>query len=247
MILKAGVLVTGAGAGIGRAIATAFASAGSCVSVCDRDEVAAETTADELRKRGFDAKAYTLDVTDVEQIRSVMAAIDKSSPLLTVVCNAGVALRKPTIEVEPHEYDRLMAVNLRGVFFTMQSALRLMLPRRQGNIITISSTSGFTASTGPMAAYDASKAGVRLLTAAIAREAALSGIRVNSVAPGTFETDLTRGLATVDQLQELAKSKIPMGRLGRTEEIGNACVFLASDAASYITGQTLAVDGGWLA
>jgi len=247
MILKTAVLVTGAGAGIGRAIATAFANAGSFVSVCDRDEAAAHATASELRNRGFDAQAFCLDVTDVDEIRSVMTSIDEISPLRTVVCNAGVALRKPTIEVEPYEYDRLMDVNLRGVFFTMQSALRLMLPRREGNIVTISSTSGFTASTGPMAAYDASKAGVRLLTSAMAREVAPLGIRINSVAPGTFETELTRGLATSDQLQELARSKIPMGRLGRTEEIGAACVFLASDAASYITGQTLAVDGGWLA
>jgi NAD(P)-dependent dehydrogenase (short-subunit alcohol dehydrogenase family) len=158
-----------------------------------------------------------------------------------------VASRRSLVDVEPEEFDALMAVNLRGVFFVVQAALRAMAPRRRGSIVTICSTSSFTASTGPMAAYDASKGAVKLLTQAAAREAAPSGIRVNGVAPGTVETALTLGLATADDLARLGSERVPLARLGRPEEIAAAVAFLVSDAASYITGHILAVDGGWLA
>ena len=140
-----------------------------------------------------------------------------------------------------------MAVNVRGVFFVVQAALRAMAPRGAGSIVTVCSTSGFTASTGPMAADDASKGAVRLLTQAAAREAAASGVRVNAVAPGTVETDLTLGLASAAALADLGTNRIPLGRLGQPHEIAAAVVFLASDAASYVTGHVLVVDGGWLA
>jgi NAD(P)-dependent dehydrogenase (short-subunit alcohol dehydrogenase family) len=176
-----------------------------------------------------------------------MARVDAESPLATVVANAGVAFRRPLVEVEPEEYDRLMNVNVRGVFFVVQSALRAMIPRGRGAVVTVASTSAFTASTGPMVAYDASKAAVKLLTQAAAREAAPAGVRVNAVAPGTVETNLTRGLATSEQLAALGRERVPLGRLGRPEEIAAAVAFLASDAASYVTGHVLVADGGWLA
>ena len=113
--------------------------------------------------------------------------------------------------------------------------------------MTVCSTSGFTASTGPMTVYDASKGAVRLLTQAAAREAAGSGVRVNAVAPGTVETDLTLALASSAELAELARERVPLGRLGRPQEIAAAVEFLSSDAASYVTGHVLVVDGGWLA
>jgi NAD(P)-dependent dehydrogenase (short-subunit alcohol dehydrogenase family) len=139
-----------------------------------------------------------------------------------------------------------MAVNVRGLFFAMQAALRAMVPRRRGNVVNLCSTSSFTASTGPMVVYDASKATVRMLTQAAAREVAASGVRVNAIAPGTVETDLMRGLATAAELDTLAAQRVPMGRLGRPEEIAAAVAFLSSDAASYITGHVLVADGGWL-
>jgi NAD(P)-dependent dehydrogenase (short-subunit alcohol dehydrogenase family) len=122
-----------------------------------------------------------------------------------------------------------------------------MEPRRAGSIVTICSTSSFTASTGPMAAYDASKGAVKLLTQAAAREAAPSGVRINGVAPGTVETALTLGIATTDALARLGRERVPLGRLGRPEELARAVAFLVSDAASYVTGHILVVDGGWLA
>jgi NAD(P)-dependent dehydrogenase (short-subunit alcohol dehydrogenase family) len=180
-------------------------------------------------------------------VRDVVAAVDAETPLGTVVNNAGVAFRRPLVDVEPDEYDRLMAVNVRGVFFVVQAALRAMLPRARGSIVLVCSTSGFTASTGPLTAYDASKGAVRLLTQAAAREAAPRGVRVNAVAPGTVETELTLGLATSDALAGLGRERVPLGRLGRPEEIAAAAAFLASDAASYVTGHVLVADGGWLA
>jgi len=225
--------VTGGARGIGKAIARRLADAGFVVIVADVvDDVPG---------------VEPLDVRDIASVRATVERIDAAEPLALVVANAGVALRKPLVDVEPDEYDNLMAINVRGVFFVVQAALHAMSSRRAGSIVTICSTSSFTASTGPMAAYDASKAAVKLLTQAAAREAAPLGIRVNGVAPGTVETSLTRGLASSDELQALARTHVPLGRLGRAEEIADAVAFLASDAASYVTGHVLAVDGGWLA
>ena len=215
--------------------------------IADVEAAGAERSAQLLARDGHEVRSVALDVTDIDAVRRVIAAVDAESPLRTVVANAGVAFARPLVEVEPAEYDRLMAVNVRGVFFVVQAALRAMAPRGAGSIVTVCSTSGFTASTGPMAAYDASKGAVRLLTQAAAREAAASGVRVNAVAPGTVETDLTLGLASAAALADLGTNRIPLGRLGQPHEIAAAVVFLASDAASYVTGHVLVVDGGWLA
>ena len=235
-------LVTGGAHGIGKGICEALTESGYHVFVADIDVCGAADTA-----AGLGAEAVPLDVTDVAAVRETFAALDERLPLDVVVANAGVASRRPFLEVEPDEFDAVMAVNVRGVFFVVQAALRAMAPRGRGSIVTICSTSSFTASTGPMAAYDASKGAVKLLTQAAAREAAPSGVRVNGVAPGTVETALTLGLATTDDLALLGRERVPLGRLGRPEEIGAAVAFLVSGAASYVTGHILAVDGGWLA
>ena len=242
-----GALVVGGAKGIGRAIAQALAARGDDVVVADVDGPAAAACVEELRGAGGSARSVELDVTDVARVREVVAAADAESPLGTVVANAGVAFARRFAEVEPAEYDRLMAVNVRGVFFVVQAAVRAMTPRGRGSIVTVCSTSGFTASTGPMTAYDASKGAVRLLTQAAAREVAASGLRVNAVAPGTVETDLTLGLASSGELAALGASRVPLGRLGRPEEIAAAVAFLSSDESSYVTGHVLVVDGGWLA
>ena len=239
--------MVGGAHGIGRAIADALAARGDDVVVADVDGAAASSSADEIRAAGGRARSVVLDVTDVGRIREVMAAVDAETPLGTVVANAGIAFAKPLADVEPADYDRLMAVNVRGVFFVVQAAVRAMTPRGVGSIVTVCSTSGFTASTGPMTVYDASKGAVRLLTQATAREVAATGLRVNAVAPGTVETGLTLGLASSDELAALGAARVPLGRLGRPSEIAAAVTFLSSSEASYVTGHVLVVDGGWLA
>jgi NAD(P)-dependent dehydrogenase (short-subunit alcohol dehydrogenase family) len=242
-----GALVVGGAKGIGRAIVRALAERGDDTIVADVDEAAAAECVADLTRDGLTARYEVLDVTDVARVREVVARVDAETPLATVVANAGVALRRPLVDVEPAEYDRVMDVNVRGVFFVVQAAVRAMTPRGGGSVVTVCSTSGFTASTGPMTVYDTSKGAVRLLTQAAAREAAGSGVRVNAVAPGTVETDLTLGLASSAELEALGRERVPLGRLGRPQEIGAAVAFLSSGAASYITGHVLVVDGGWLA
>ncbi len=239
--------MVGGAKGIGRAIARALAERGDTTVVADLDLVAARACAEALAADGLAARAVGLDVTDVAQVRETIALVDAETPLLTVVANAGVAFSRSLVEVEPEEYDRLMAVNVRGVFFVLQAALRALVPRRHGSVVTVSSTSGFTASTGPMAAYDASKGAVRLLTQSAAREVGPSGVRVNAVAPGTVETELTLALASSEELAKLGRERVPLGRLGTPEEIASAVEFLSSPAAAYVTGHVLVVDGGWLA
>jgi NAD(P)-dependent dehydrogenase (short-subunit alcohol dehydrogenase family) len=232
-------LVTGAATGIGRAIAEALAERGDDVVIADVDREGAERAADELGCR-----AVALDVTDCERVGAVLAAT--GDDLETVVCNAGLGYAGSFLDTTEAEYDRLMDVNVKGVFFVLQAALRRMVPRRRGSVVTVASTSAFTASSTPMAIYDASKAAVRMLTVAAAREVAGSGVRVNAVAPGTVGTELVRRVLTPAATERLTRERIPMGRLAEPGEIATAVAFLTSDAASYVTGHTLVVDGGWL-
>lgn len=239
-------LVTGGAQGIGRAIVEALAGRGDRTTIGDINLRMAEATAAELRDRGLDVHAVALDVTDIGHVGELFQAVDDEAPLTTVVCNAGIGFVTSFAETTEDEYDRLMDVNLKGVFFVMQAALRRMVPRRRGSIVAISSTSGFTSSTKPQAIYDASKAAVRMLVVSAAREVAPTGVRVNAVAPGTVGTDLVNSIMSPEAQARLIEARIPFGRLAEPREIAEAVQFLSSDSASYVTGHTLVVDGGWL-
>lgn len=241
----AGALVTGGGRGIGRAIAERLARRGDTVVIGDLGPTAA-TTAAELAAEGLAVHGVELDVRDPESLAAAVGRIEEVAPLATMVNNAGVGWIRPLVDVTPQEFDDLMSINLRGVFFGIQAAARAMAGRG-GCIVNTASTSGFTASTTPMVPYDTSKGAVRMLTIAAARELAPVGVRVNAVAPGTVDTDLTRTLLDdPGALERQAAERIPLGRLGRVTDIAAAVDFLSSDAAAYITGHVLVVDGGWL-
>lgn len=219
-------LVTGGARGIGRAVAETLAARGDRTIIADVDLAGAEATAAELRARDLDVHAVLLDVTDVGQVAAVVSVVDADAALATVVCNAGIGFVTSFLDTSEEEFDRLMDVNLKGVFFVMQAALRIMVPRGHGSIVTVNSTSGFTSSTKPMAIYDASKAAVKMLTVSAAREVAPSGVRVNAVAPGTVGTDLVRSIMAPEAQAKLIADRIPFGRLAEPREIADAVEFL---------------------
>ena len=239
-------LVTGGAQGIGRAIAERLAKRGDRVTIADVNLEGAESAAAELRATGLEVHAVALDVTNTAQIAEVFDHVDAEAPLTTAVCNAGVGFITPFRETTEEEYDRLMNVNVKGVFFVMQAALRKMAPRARGSIVVVSSTSAFTSSTKPQAIYDGSKAAVRQFTVSAAREFAPTGVRVNAVAPGTVGTDLIRSIMSPEAQTKLIADRIPFGRLAEPSEIADAVQYLSSEQASYVTGHTLVVDGGWL-
>jgi NAD(P)-dependent dehydrogenase (short-subunit alcohol dehydrogenase family) len=245
--IPSGAFVTGGARGIGQAICTVLARRGDTVFLADLDGEVAAASAAALVAEGHDVRALQLDVADVDAVAAAVATVDAEVPLATFVNNAGIGFSEPLLSVTPAQFDRLMGINLRAVFFGLQAAAKAMAPRGAGSIVHLASTSGFTASTTPMVPYDTSKGAVRMLTVSASRELARTGIRVNAVAPGSIDTDLTRSLATeAGALEHMASKRIPLGHLGEPTDIANAVAWLASDQARYVTGHTLVVDGGWL-
>lgn len=236
-------LVTGASRGIGRATATALAGCGAAVIVNYRGqaEAAAEVVA-QIEAAGGRATAVQADVSaaaDVERL--VKATTETYGSLDILVNNAGIARDNLLLRMKDDEWDSVIDTNLRGTYLLTKAVLRPMMRARWGRIITITSVVGLMGNAG-QANYAAAKAGLIGFTKSVAREMASRGITANSVAPGFVETDITSGLN--DTIRQAALAAIPLGRWAQPEEIAHMVAFLASDAAAYITGQTLAVDGG---
>jgi 3-oxoacyl-[acyl-carrier protein] reductase len=238
-----GAIVTGAGRGIGRAIALRFASEGARVACVSRTEQNAKQVADEINSlRADSARAYAVDVADHAAVQKTGALIvDNFGRVDILVNNAGVTRDALMMRMSLEDWDSVISTNLRGAFSFTQAVVRAMTKQRSGRIINISSVIGLMGNAG-QTNYAASKAGLIGLTKSLARELASRNITVNAVAPGFVITDMTVGLS--DQVKNSIHAKIPLGRTGTPEEIANAVAFLASAEAAYITGQVLCVDGG---
>ena len=236
-------LVTGAGRGIGRQIALTLAAQNAFVIVnYNGSKDKAEETVSEIKAAGGDAVSYKCNVSDFEECQQMITAIIKEYKHIDIlVNNAGITRDGLIMKMSEDDYDEVLDTNLKGTFNTIRHMSRYFLKQKSGRIINISSVSGILGNAG-QANYSASKAGVIGLTKAVARELASRGITVNAVAPGFVDTDMTDALS--DSAKENLISQIPLGRTGKPQDIANAVLFLASDAAGYITGQVLSVDGG---
>ena len=243
------VLITGAGAGIGRAASLAFARAGAAVCVTDADGGRAESVAREIEAMGARARAAQLDVSDEEQVKQVVAESGEwVGRLDMLVNNAGIGARMPTIDLPSDRWNRVLDVGLNGAFHCAKAAVRPMLAQGRGAIVNVASIMGLTGGgLYPNPAYHAVKGALVNLTRAWALEWAPSGIRVNAVAPAFVNTALVGPLMEDPAMSRAILDATPLGRLVEPEEVAAAILFLASDAASMITGHTLPVDGGWLA
>ena len=236
-------LVTGASRGIGRAIALALAENGAAVAVnYSSSESSALEVAELIRKNGGKAEIFKAGINIETEVEEMFSAIEKSlGPVDILVNNAGITKDNLLMRMKTEEWDSVIDVNLKGTFLCTRRAVRGMMKNRYGKIINISSVVGFTGNAGQFN-YSATKAGVIGMTKTAALEFASRSIRVNAVAPGFIETDMTASLP--DDVKAAYMEKIPLKSLGRPEDIANAVVYLASPLSDYMTGQTLHLNGG---
>ncbi len=232
-------LVTGGTRGIGLEICQAFTAAGAKVALCSRDGAKAEETAQQL---GGGARGYACDVGVAAQVEAFAKAVDKDFGQIDVlVNNAGFTKDTLLFLMTEADWDSVVDTNLKGTFLMTKYAARGMIKRRWGRVINITSVVGLNGNKG-QSNYSASKAGIIGFTKSIAKELASRNVLVNAVAPGYIETELTKGISA--EARQYFLDNIPLGRLGQGSNIASAVLFLASDLASYITGQVLVVDGG---
>jgi NAD(P)-dependent dehydrogenase (short-subunit alcohol dehydrogenase family) len=241
-------VITGAGSGIGRAMALRFASAGARILAADVNGDSAAKTADEVRAAGGDAQPFTVNVVDPAQVRAMVEAARAAFGRIDILCNnAGIGSTTTVVDQDPDEWDRVMAVNVKSVYLGCKYAIPLMLEQGGGVIINTASVAGMVGIIN-RAAYSASKGAVIALTRQVAVDYVEHNIRVNCLCPGTVDSPwVGRLLAQSDDpggLRSSLEARQPMGRLGTPEEVAGAALYLASDDAAFITGTGLVIDGG---
>ena len=233
------VVVTGSARGIGRSIAESFAALNANVVICDLDQQQVEAVAAEIGDRAVGFKADVTAAADLEQLFDQV--VEKFGRIDVLVNNAGITRDTLMIRMNEKDWDTVLDINLKGSFLATKLAAKIMMKQRSGRIISISSVVGLTGNAG-QANYAASKAGLIGFTKSAAKELAARGITVNAVAPGFIQTEMTE--AMTDAAKEAFLAQVPLKRPGLPQDVASAVMFFASDAAAYVTGQVLAVDGG---
>jgi len=235
-------LITGGARGIGRAIAMTFAKEGADIVVADVNLEIAQKTAMEIEVLGRKALALEMDVTNYEKVEEgINKILDKMGKVDILVNNAGITKDNLLLRMSQADWDAVINVNLKGTFNCIKAVCRPMIKQRSGRIISIASIIGLMGNPG-QANYAASKAGIIALTKTVAKELASRNINANAVAPGFIQTEMTAGLA--EDIKKKMLEAIPLAKLGTPGDVANLCLFLASDESSYITGQTIIIDGG---
>jgi 3-oxoacyl-[acyl-carrier protein] reductase len=238
-------LITGAGRGIGRGIALAFAREGACVALADVSATLLDEALAAIEAQGGQGLACPMDVTRQEQIRqAVDTVVGRWGTIDILVNNAGIYEVLPFEQISEAQWDRLLAVNLKGAFLCCQAVVPYMKRQGSGRIINMASSAGKTGGTLAGAHYSVSKAGLICLAKQLARELGPQGITVNAIAPGRIDTPMIQ--VASDEENEAFRLRTPLGRLGTAEDVANAAVFLASDEAAFITGEIMDVNGGLL-
>jgi 3-oxoacyl-[acyl-carrier protein] reductase len=236
-------VVTGGGRGIGRAVAVRLANEGANVTISYRsNDASAEEVAEEVRAAGAQCEIFKGDVSSPEDVDALFRGVrDSFGQVDILVNNAGLTRDNLMMRMKESEFDEVLRTNLKGTYLCTRAALRQMIRARWGRIVNVSSVVGLVGNAG-QANYAASKAGIIGFTKSVAREVAQRGITANVVAPGYVETELTRSLP--DDVKDQIKGQVPAGRFGEAEEVAEVVAFLAGEGAGYVTGQTVAVDGG---
>lgn len=240
-------VVTGASKGLGKAIALALADAGASLALVSRNVNQLQTTEDEIKARGGKAEVFLGDVTDELQVRELEKQIGEELGRVSIlVNNAGINIRKPVTDFTLEEWNRVMNTNLTGAFLMCRAFVPHMKELKHGRILNLTSIMAHVG-LPERTAYCASKSGLLGMTHALALELAPNGITVNGISPGPFGTEMNQVIMQNPTLNQQFISKIPIGRWGKVEEIGQLAVFLCSDDAGFITGTDILIDGGWTA
>lgn len=240
-------LVTGSSKGLGEAAAVALARAGAEVAVCGRDRADIDRVVQRIKASGRKAAGFGLEVTSSETVnQGVEAILDHFGKIDILVNNAGTNHRVPVLEFPEEEWDRVMDTNLKGYYLVAKAVVPQMIERGYGKVINMSSILGRIGIVNQLA-YASSKGGVEQMTKIMALEWARAGVRVNAIAPTYFETDLVKQIRDDKERFDFINTRTPMGRWGQLEEIEGLVIFLAGSASDFITGQSIAIDGGWTA